>query len=410
MTANNGFIRLMRTFSVRELTRYIHDLFDADDNLAELRVRGEISNLTKAASGHWYFTLKDARSQLRCVMFRSAALNVRQNIKVGDEVVVLGRVSVYDARGEYQLYAHAIEALGAVGDLHQQFEALKTKLDAEGLFDPAKKLAPPPFPRQIGIVTSPDAAAYQDILQVLGRRFPLAQVRLSPTLVQGAEAAAGIVAALARLDARHDIDVIIVARGGGSIEDLWCFNDEAVARAIAACRKPVISGIGHETDFSIADFVADLRAPTPSAAAEIATPNQDDLLLDLDRAQSALKAQLNARLQEAQLNLGALTRTLRANTPLQAVQAAQGRLLSVAKRMERAKSSSFERWQERLAAQMKALDAASPEHILARGYALVSDESGAIVRAAAQVRHGQRLQVRFRQDHIKVRVEENEGN
>lgn len=410
MTANNGFVRLMRTFSVRELTRYIHDLFDADDNLAELRVRGEISNLTKAVSGHWYFTLKDAKSQLRCVMFRSAVYNVRQNIKAGDEVVVLGRVSVYDARGEYQLYASAIEALGAVGDLHQQFEALKAKLDAEGLFDPAKKLAPPPLPRQIGIVTSPDAAAFQDILQVLGRRFPLAQVLLSPTLVQGAEAAAGIVAALARLDARDDIDVIIIARGGGSIEDLWCFNDEAVARAIAACRKPVISGIGHETDFSIADFVADLRAPTPSAAAEIATPNQDDLLLDLDRAQSALKAQLRARLQDAQRNLGALRRALRANTPLQAVQAAQGRLLSAAKRMERATASSFERWQERLAAQMKALDAASPEHILARGYALVSDESGAIVRAAAQVRAGQRLQVRFRQDHIKVRVEENEGN
>ena len=268
-------------------------------------MRGEVSNLTKASSGHWYFTLKDAKSQLRCVMFRSAAQFVRLDVKVGDEIVVLGRISVYEARGEYQLYADAIEALGGVGDLHQQFEALKAKLEAEGLFDPAKKRPPPPFPGRIGIVTSPDAAAYQDILNVLSRRFPLAEVLLSPTIVQGADAPASIVAALARLYARDDIDVIIVARGGGSIEDLWCFNDETVARTIAASSRPVISGIGHEIDFTIADFVADLRAPTPSAAAELATPNQEELLLDLDRARATLNAGLSAATQEAQRALGA---------------------------------------------------------------------------------------------------------
>ena len=395
----------MQSYSVQELTRYIHELFDADANLADLRVRGEISNLTKAASGHWYFTLKDAKSQLRCVMFRSAAQYVRLDVKVGAEIVVVGRVSVYEARGEYQLYVNAIEALGGVGDLHQQFEALKAKLNAEGLFDPAKKQAPPPFPRRIGLVTSPDAAAYQDILNVLSRRFPLADLMLSPTIVQGAEAPAAIVAALARLYARDDIDVILVARGGGSIEDLWCFNDETVARTIAASRKPVISGIGHEIDFTIADFVADLRAPTPSAAAELATPNQEELLLDLDRARATLNARLSATLQEWRQASQGMARALGSNTPLRSVHAAQERLAGQADRMERAAMSSLERLQARLAAQLKALEAANPEQILARGYAVVSDESGEIVRSAAQVQDDQRLQLRFHRDQINVRVE-----
>ncbi len=395
----------MQSFSVQELTRYIHELFDADATLADLRVRGEISNLTKAASGHWYFTLKDAKSQLRCVMFRSAAQFVRLDVKVGAEIVALGRVSVYEARGEYQLYVNAIEALGGVGDLHRQFEALKAKLNAEGLFDPAKKQPPPPFPRRIGIVTSPDAAAYQDILNVLSRRFPLAEVMLSPTIVQGAEAPAALVAALARLYARDDIDVIIVARGGGSIEDLWCFNDETVARTIAASRKPLISGIGHEIDFTIADFVADLRAPTPSAAAELATPNQEELLLDLDRARATLNARLSATTQEWRQASQGMARALGSNTPLRSVHAAQERLAGQADRMERAAFSSLERLQARLAAQLKALEAANPEQILARGYAVVSDGSGEIVRTAAQVQDDQRLQLRFHRDQINVRVE-----
>ena len=396
----------MQTFSVQEITRYIHELFDADDILADVRVRGEVSNLTKAPSGHWYFTLKDAKSQLRCVMFRSAAQFVRLDVKVGDEIVVPGRVSVYDARGEYQLYASAIEAVSGVGDLHQQFEALKAKLDAEGLFDPANKLSLPPFPRRIGIVTSPAAAAYQDILNVLSRRFPLAEVILSPTVVQGADAPREIVAALARLYARNNIDVIIVARGGGSLEDLWCFNDESVARTIAASHLPIISGIGHEIDFTIADFVADLRAPTPSAAAELATPNQDDLLLDLDRTRAAMNTQLSAVLLDTKRALQGTLRALRFNTPLRSIHSAQERLVSLGDRTERAASSSLERLQERFAARLMALEAANPDQILARGYALVSDETGDIVRSAAQVHGDQRLKVRFHKDQISVRVEQ----
>ena len=210
----------MATFSVQEITQYIRELFDTDSALGDVRVRGEVSNLTKAASGHWYFSIKDAKAQLRCVMFRGRAQYVRINVQAGDEIIVQGRISVYEARGEYQLYADSIEAVGGVGDLHAQFEALKAKLDAEGLFDADRKREIPVFPRRIGIVTSPTAAAYQDMLNVFRRRFPMLEIILSPTLVQGAEAPRQIVAALRRLENEADLDVVILARGGGSLEDL----------------------------------------------------------------------------------------------------------------------------------------------------------------------------------------------
>ena len=239
----------MRTYSVAAITRYIHELLDSDSVLSHLRVQGEISNLARPASGHWYFTLKDRKAQLRCVMFRSAARYARPDIAVGDAVIVHGRISVYDARGEYQLYADAIEPVGGIGDLHAQYEAIKARLDAEGLFDPARKRELPPLPKRIGIVTSPTGAAWQDMQQVLRRRFPLLELVLSPSLVQGVDAPANLVSALAKLDQLDDIDLIIVSRGGGSLEDLWAFNDETVARAIAASRAPVISGVGPRDRF-----------------------------------------------------------------------------------------------------------------------------------------------------------------
>lgn len=395
----------MQTFSVQEITHYIHELFDADSILGDIRVRGEVSNLTKAASGHWYFSIKDAKAQLRCVMFRSAARLVRLDVKAGDEIVAHGRVSVYDARGEYQLYADAIEAVGGLGDLHRQFEALKAKLDAEGLFDAARKRQIPAFPRRIGIVTSPTAAAYQDMLNVFRRRFPIVELILSPTLVQGADAPEQIVAALQRLNRIDDLDVIIVARGGGSIEDLWCFNDEAVARAIAASRVPIISGIGHEIDFTIADFVADLRAPTPSSAAEVATLNQDDLLLDLDRVDSTMKGTLGGILQDKQGELLQAQRRLRFASPLRPLSQIREKLAMLDRRLKDRAFSRLDRLKDRLEAESKLLEAANPQQILARGYALVSDEAGAVVRYASQVHDEQRLDVRFHKDQISVRVE-----
>ena len=399
-------MQTLQTFSVRDITRYIHNLLEDDAVLGRVRVQGEVSNLTKAASGHWYFTMKDAAAQLRCVMFRREAQRVRLPVKAGDEIIVRGRISVYEARGEYQLYADQIEAVGGLGDLYRQFEALKAKLDAEGLFDAARKAPIPEFPRQIGIVTSPTAAAWQDMQNVLRRRFPLASLVLSPTPVQGKDAARQIVTALQALNRRSDIDVIIIARGGGSMEDLWCFNDEGVARAVAASRIPVISGIGHEIDFTIVDFAADLRAPTPSSAAELATPNQEDLWMDLDRQANRLDALFGSRLTDRRQALLQAQRGLAYATPMKAVQAAQQQLVQCKGRLRRAISHDLERLGERLAASVNALDAASPASILARGYAAVRDDDGNLIRSASQVSARQRLTVQLHKDQIKVRVED----
>ena len=396
----------MQTFSVGELTGYIHELFDADSVLADVWVQGEVSNLTVARSGHWYFTIKDAEAQLRCVMFRGAARRVRINVAAGDEILAHGRVSVYEARGEYQLYADAIEAVGGVGDLHRQFEALKAKLDAEGLFDAERKQPIPAFPARIGVVSSPTAAAWHDMQNVLRRRFPLVEVIFSPTLVQGAEAPLQVVKALERLNRRSDIDTIIIARGGGSLEDLWCFNDESVARAVAKSRIPVISGLGHEIDFTIVDFVADLRAPTPSAAAELATPNRQDLLLDLDRLRAGLTGLLAASLGNRERDLERLQGGLRFVTPGKAISAARRDVLERQLRLSRVAEAKLERLRDRLTNATKALTAASPDQILARGYALVSDESGALIREAAQVSKNQRLNVQLSRDRIQVRVDD----
>jgi len=396
----------MQTYSVRELTRYIRDLFEVDEILHDIWVRGEVSNLTKARSGHWYFTVKDSDAQLRCVMFRGAARGVRADVQAGAEILVHGRVGLYEARGEYQLYADQIEAVGGLGDLHLRFEALKAKLDAEGLFDPGRKRPIPFFPAQIGVVTSATAAAWHDINNVLKRRFPLAEVVLSPTLVQGAEAPAQITRALQKLNRRADVDVIIVARGGGSLEDLWCFNDEAVARAVAASRIPVISGIGHEIDFTIVDFVADLRAPTPSAAAELATPNRDDLLLDIDRLRRGLTSSMVDLLADNERDLRRLQSALGYITPLKTVQLALRRVDDKRVQLARAQRLQLQQMSERLLHTAKALEAANPRNILARGYAMVRDEAGAVIREAAQVSKNQRLNVQLARDRIGVRVDD----
>lgn len=396
----------MQTFSVWQITRHIRGLLDEDGVLGGVWVQGEVSNLTKAASGHWYFTLKDAKAQLRCVMFRSAAQAVRLKVKVGDEILAQGRISVYEARGDYQLYVNHIKAVGGTGDLYRQFEALKAKLAAEGLFDPSRKAPIPDFPRQIGIVTSPTAAAYQDILNVLRRRFPLAKLILSPTPVQGKEAAVQIVKALQALNRRTKADVIILARGGGSMEDLWRFNDEGLARAVADSRIPVISGIGHEIDFTIADFAADLRAPTPSAAAELATPNQADLRMDLDRLTGQLDDLFDGGLANQRQALRQARQTLAYASPLNSIQQAQRQLRQGQSRLNRIIHQDTARLNEILSSRKKALEAANPASILARGYAAVRDEAGHLIRSASQVRRHQRLTVQLRDDHIRVKVED----
>ncbi len=358
------------TWTVGELTAYIRELFDIDFRLQDVQVQGEISNFTRARSGHLYFTLKDPGAQLKCVMWRSQAGRLAWQPGDGDAVVAQGRVTVYEAGGAYQLYATDLAPAGR-GDLAQAFERLKQKLADEGLFDPDLKQEIPPLPHKIGVVTSADAAAWRDILNVLRRRFPLVSVLLAPTLVQGPEAPAQIVQALRWLDGRTDVDTIIVARGGGSLEDLWAFNDESVARAIFAARHPIICGVGHEIDFTIADFVADLRAPTPSAAAELAVPDRLELMSVVTGHGVRLHSLISLDLRERGTRVARLARELQHLGPGARLAGWWQTLDNLSGRLDLAWSRRLDRAQGRLALARAQLETVSPMATLARGYAIV---------------------------------------
>jgi exodeoxyribonuclease VII large subunit len=388
-------------WSVSDLTAYIREMFDLDFRLREVAVSGEISNFVQARSGHLYFTLKDAGSQLKCVMWRSAAERLYFQPGDGDAVVASGRVSVYDAGGVYQLYADHLQPAGR-GDLALAFERLKQRLSDEGLFDPTHKKPIPPAPGKIGIVTSADAAALRDILNVLSRRYPLTSVLIAPTLVQGADAPPQIVRALQWLDGRSDIDTIIIARGGGSIEDLWAFNDERVARAIFAAQHPIISGVGHETDFTITDFVADLRAPTPSAAAELATPDVAEIQSLIRAYEAELRVELLALVEQKQWQVRALTRALTHLSPQARLNNDRQRIDGQTARLERAMANRLERARGRLRLAEVGLTAVSPLATLSRGYAIVWGADGQIVRHAAEVAPGDRLSVQVSDGHFAV--------
>ncbi len=395
-------------WSISELTQYIRELFEIDFRLQDVQVSGEISNFVRARSGHLYFTLKDEGAQLKCVMWRSDAARLRFHPEDGDAVEADGRISVYEASGVYQLYAKRLEPVGR-GDLAQAFERLKQQLSDAGLFDPAHKQPIPRFPRKIGIVTSADAAALRDILNVLRRRYPLVEVLIAPTLVQGDFAPAQIIQALQWLDGRTDIDTIIVARGGGSMEDLWAFNDEGVARAIFAAQHPVICGVGHEVDFTIADFVADLRAPTPSAAAELAVPDLAEWRPILRGLGAQLTADLQAILQQKQQQTTNLARALRHLSPRasldnnrQRIDGAHGRLFTAVQRR-------LEREQNRLAVAQAGLAAYSPLATLSRGYAIVRGEDGRIVRSVSDTAVGAALSVQVSDGAFGVTVREGES-
>lgn len=401
---------MTQAWTVAALTARIRALLEGDEELQDVAVSGEISNMTRARSGHWYFTLKDASASLRCVMWRSSAS--RQNFvpQEGDAVQALGHVGVYEPRGEYQLYATQLRPMG-VGDLYAQFEQLKRALEAEGLFDEARRRPLPAFPRVIGVVTSPQAAAFQDVCNVLRRRFPLAQVWLSPAAVQGMDAPAQLRAALADLNARAEVDVILLIRGGGSIEDLWAFNDEALARSIAASRLPVVSGVGHETDFSIADFVADLRAPTPSAAAELVAPDMGELRQAVVNARARLEELQRARLALLSDRLGASRRSLAHLSPVRELATLRQRLDDQELRLQRAWRTSHSRLAARLAQGSAALGAADPQAILQRGYAILTQgRDGARVISVDSARVGDALLAQLRDGELPLRVEDRESH
>jgi exodeoxyribonuclease VII large subunit len=391
-------------YTVSQLTGVIRRLIENAPDLNDVWVEGEVSNFSRPTSGHCYFTLKDTGSQIGCVMWRNVAQAQAYLPASGDLVLAHGRVGVYEAGGRYQLYVDHFRPAG-MGDLYRQFERLKARLEAEGLFAPERKRSLPAFPRCIGVVTSPSAAALRDILNILSRRYPLAEVLLSPTPVQGDEAPPQIVAALEVLNARDDVDVIIVARGGGSLEELWAFNDERVARAIAGSRVPVICGVGHETDFSLADFAADVRAPTPSAAAELVAPDQAELRMLVAGLAETLAAALYRAISERRWRLAEQARALKHLSP--AVQLAQARqrvddLLSRALAAVR-HSTALRR--ERLGGPLGRLMGVSPLGTLERGYAVVRQRAtGAVVRSVEQVAPGDALGVRVADGEFEAEV------
>jgi exodeoxyribonuclease VII large subunit len=389
------------SWSVTELTRYLRELLESDANLQDLWVQGEVSNFSRPASGHVYFTLKDKEASLRCVMWRNAV--ARQDLlpRDGDAVEVHGAISVYEVAGQYQLYADLIRPAGE-GTLYQEFLRLKARLEAEGLFEPARKRPIPKWPHRIGIVTSPTGAALRDMLNTLRRRYPLVEVILAPTPVQGDEAPSGIVAAIQALNEDISPDVILVARGGGSIEDLWAFNDEQVARAIVASAAPIITGVGHETDFTIADFAADLRAPTPTAAAELATPNRDDLSVAIADLAERLGRISQAVLASRRWELNDRQNRLRFQSPQSRLRTDRQRLDDFARRAETTVLHSLQLHRTRLSGLEQRLVSLNPLAVLGRGFAIVSHPDGSVVRSVTQVQAGDALNVRVSDGEFKV--------
>ncbi|NLY51691.1 MAG: exodeoxyribonuclease VII large subunit [Firmicutes bacterium] len=393
-------------YSVTEITRLLKRCLEEEPLFQYVTVCGEISNFKHHSSGHMYFVLKDAESSIRCVMFRSFASRLRFRPQDGLEVYATGSIGIYETGGVYQLYVQYLEPRG-VGDLHLAFQQLKEKLKAEGLFDEERKRPIPFLPRRIGVVTSPTGAAIRDIITILHRRMPSVEILVAPALVQGKGAAASIVAGLETLVRWGDVDVIIVGRGGGSIEDLWPFNEEIVARAVAASPVPVISAVGHETDFTICDFAADLRAPTPSGAAELAVPVADELLAGLGDLKMRLRQTWLQYASRKREQLGHLERILQGYNPVDTIRQRRQRLDELAQRMEQAveRKVTKERRELHLAAQR--LDSLSPLSVLGRGYAIARDgKTGKPVVSAAQGEVGQELEVLLKDGSLRTRVEE----
>lgn len=389
--------------SITQLNEYIRGRMDADPMLAQVAVRGEISNYKLYPSGHHYFTLKDEASALKCVMFKGNALRLRFRPENGMKIIAVGRVSVFPRDGAYQLYCTAL-AMDGVGDLYAAFEQLKKKLAAQGLFDQAHKKPLPRYPGTIGIVTSSAGAAVHDMLRILRKRYPLSRVRLLPVRVQGAEAPGEIAAAIAYANRYKLADLLIVGRGGGSIEDLWAFNDERVAYAIYESEIPVISAVGHEPDVTISDFVADLRAATPSNAAELAVPDQDALRQSMDSMSAAMAASLNRQLRAARQHLDALSQSPALRSPTGYIEQRGKNLELLKNRLAAAQNGNLTRMNHRYIAAVSKLDAMSPLKVLTRGYSMAQTERGEVLRSVHQVELGQRIRVSLSDGSLSATV------
>jgi len=389
--------------SISQLNAYIQQKLDSDGLLNQVAVRGEISNYKLYPSGHHYFTLKDEGSALKCVMFKGNALRLRFRPENGMKVIAMGKVSVYPRDSAYQLYCTAM-AMDGIGDLYAAFEQLKKKLAAQGLFDPAHKKPIPQFPGTIGIVTSSAGAAIHDMLRILRKRYPLTQVRLLPVRVQGVEAPGEIAAAIQFANHHRLCDLLIVGRGGGSMEDLWAFNDERVAWAIYESEIPVISAVGHEPDVTISDYVADLRAATPSNAAELAVPDQEALLQNLDEKLSAMASALQRQLKAAQQHLNVLAASPALQSPTGYLKQREKSLELLKNRLISAQDRNLAAKHQRYIQSVAKLDAMSPLKVLTRGYAMAENHNGEIIRSVHQVKLEEHINIRFSDGEISAVV------
>ncbi len=400
-------------FTVTQVNLYIKQVLGRDDILNNILVKGELSNFKAHSSGHMYMSLKDETGVMRAVMFRSAAARLAFRPANGMKVIARGRIGVYERDGQYQLYIEHMEQDG-IGDLHIAFERLKKKLDEEGLFSPSHKKPLPKYPKRIGVVTAPTGAAIRDILNILTRRFSYSDVVLYPVLVQGENSARSIVEAIEYFNASDSVDVLIVGRGGGSIEDLWSFNEEIVARAIYSSHIPVVSAVGHEIDFTISDFAADLRAPTPSAAAELVVPSQVELREKFNNVYARLYSCANRIVERGRLQLKVSAESAALKNPMAIIDNSRIYLDSLSKTMEGAYKNIMGDKRRNLAVTASKLDALSPLGALSRGFSLTRDESGAVVKSAKRLNKGDKISVTLSDGTARATVdniefEENHG-
>ena len=398
-----------QVLTITQINEYIRSMMDGDGLLNAVAVKGEISNYKVYPSGHHYFTLKDEGAALKCVMFKGNAFRLRFRPENGMKVIAMGKISVYPRDGAYQLYCTAM-AMDGIGDLYAAFEQLKKKLAAQGLFDPVHKKPLPKYPATIGIITSSAGAAVHDMLRILRKRYPLSKVLLLPVRVQGAEAPGEIAAAIRYANYHRLADLLIVGRGGGSIEDLWAFNDEIVAHAIFDSQIPVISAVGHEPDVTISDYVADLRAATPSNAAELAVPDQEALRQTLDSMSAAMVTALNRQLKAARKHYEMLSASPALRSPYGYLEQRRNALEMIKNRMVSAQIQGINRKKQRYIANISKLDAMSPLKVLTRGYAMAQTDSGEVIKSVKQVNRGASIHVAISDGVLTAQVSEVKEN
>ena len=409
MEQMNLFLNEPSISTVSEVTSHIRNLVEGDSLLQDVWVKGEVSNLSIPKSGHMYFTIKDEGSALKCIMWRNAVMRSAYQPQNGDLIEVHGGVGIYEQGGQYQLYADKLRPAGE-GLLFQRFLLLKAKLEEEGLFDPLRKQEIPSIPKKIGIVTSPTSAALQDMLDTIKRRYPIVEVVLAPTSVQGDAASDEIVSAIKMLNKLNSVDVILIARGGGSIEDLWSFNTEEVVRAIADSEKPTICGVGHETDFTLSDMAADLRAPTPTAAAELATPDKIEILYSIDLMRNDLRQSLQEKIQDQEFQLQSLKSNLDYLSPEKLIFQDAQAIDDIETRLDRTILHQFELLRSKFSgveSQLKALD---PLAVLERGYAVVTDDKGDVVKSVGDISNDQSILVNVRDGKFGAVVNNGDDN